>query len=65
MRGCRYQSHLLQVKTMIFDVELHCDKWKDCKTKKMEIGIKDTSQNMKMEWYIHGMTVTQVMVHLL
>ena len=50
---------------MIFDVELNCDKWKDCKTKKMEIGIKDTSQNMKMEWYIHGMTVTQVMVHLL
>ena len=33
MRGCRYQSHLLQVQTMIFDIELHCDKWMDCKTK--------------------------------
>ena len=33
MRGCRYQSNLLQVQTMIFDIELHCDKWMDCKTK--------------------------------
>ena len=23
----------VEVQTMIFDVELHCDKWKDCKTK--------------------------------
>ena len=23
----------VEVQTMIFDVELHCDKWMDCKTK--------------------------------